>query len=563
MHVLDFLRESKDWDVRVPLYHRGHLSLRPGTTVHVAWVIPPDSDALAAGGTSGLPEIFGSAVRQRAWSSVYRIWIALYDKPGVLNKALRSVSRHGGNVLQLDSTSTERETHHDVEMVVDFASLGDTDKPIRDLSPEIEGLLLADCAEHIVSTESGFFLTVRPVSSLRRMNNMLSKIRGAEAVSTFRVGEKGHLTLDANLRDMLLGAGVDIPFKYLVTSDTTDRVFRITFFPATQPVVWCAIRHADMKGALESITDTLQRNHISILCSLNRVQEHLGKNWFEAVLSSQAWRVTSPGENQEPPAEIVRRIMTTAEMEPYDLKVLFNPKETNEVMLQTETTKVSHGRAYMDKREDVDAWIDAREKDLTGLETKLLKIDSRDRHSAPLVRHAAALRSGIARVRMETARLKRRIFVSTEFTKKNELKIAAVQRACRKVGITFVVVRAPNKDQKVIWREVIDQMRDTTDFIGIWTPSIKAPSSSRPSPWCVWELGLANAMGIPAYVFGDHTADLADYKAIQGEHFYYDFKNMKEFEDKVMHVVQIIAKTDDSLSARRRTYPRYPTTGLR
>jgi hypothetical protein len=400
---------------------------------------------------------------------------------------------------------------------------------------------------------------------------MLSKIRGAEPVSTFRVGEKGYLTLDQNFRDMLRDAGVDTPFKYLVTSDTTDRVFRITFFPATQPVVWCAIRHADMKGALESITDALQSNHITILCSLNRVQEHLGKNWFEAVLSSQAWHVTTSAEKQEPPTEIVRQIMTAPDMEPYDLKVLFNPIDTNEIMLQTDTADVSHGRAFMDKREDVDEWLDAREKDLSVLENKLLKIDSRDRRSALAVRHADALRSGIARVRLETARLKRQIFVSIEFTKKNELKIAAVQRACRKMGITFVVVRAP-KDQKIIWQEVIAQMRDTTDFIGIWTPSIKASppsikapprSKKRPSPWCVWELGLANALGLPAYIFGDDAADLTDYKAIHATEFYYDFKSMKQFEDKIMRVVQIIAKTDDPLSARRRTYPTYPTRGLR
>jgi hypothetical protein len=254
--------------------------------------------------------------------------------------------------------------------------------------------------------------------------------------------------------------------------------------------------------------------------------------------------------------------MNTPEMEPYDLKVLFNPTDTNEAMFQTETANVRRGHAFMDRREDVDLWLDAREKDLTLLEDKLLTIDSRDPRSPSAVRQAAALRSGIARVRLETARLKRRIFVSIEFTEENELKIGAVERACRKVGITFVVVTAPN-DQNIIWREVIEQMRDTTDFIGIWTPSSKTPRSTRPSPWCVWELGLANAMGLPAYVFGDHAADLADYKAIHATEFYYDFKSMKEFEDKVMHVVQIIAKTDDPLSARRRTYPMYPTRGLR
>src|SRR4051812_37454184 len=108
MHVLDYPRTARGWDVTLPLYHRGHLSLRPGTTVHIAWVMR-EGDGSDGGATSGLPELFGTTVQDHAWGRVYRISIDLYDAPGVLHQALRSVSFHGGNVLQLDSTSTEKE----------------------------------------------------------------------------------------------------------------------------------------------------------------------------------------------------------------------------------------------------------------------------------------------------------------------------------------------------------------------------------------------------------------------------------------------------------------------
>ena len=441
-------------------------------------------------------------------------------------------------------------------MIVDFASLLHMDEPIRDLGPEIEGLLLADCAQHIVTNADGsFLLNARPVSSLRRMNNMLSMMRGArfEPVSTVQVAGKGVLTLDKGIRTMLVDAGVTTPFKYLVTSDTMDRVFRITFFPATQPVVWCTIRHADMKGALESITDALQRAGITILCSLNRVQEHLGKNWFEAVLSSHAWRVPLSGGHAEP-AEIVRQILDAPEMHSYDLSVFFDHAEANSSMLQPEVATTNQGQFFVLKREDVDQWLNAKEAELARVSNDLEGIDSRDRYNnAPSLRHARALRTGIAQVRRETARLKRRIFISIEFTTKNEPKIAAVERACRQEGITYDVVRTP-KDQRIIWEEVIDRMRDTTDLIAIWTPSIKAPPpSKRPSPWCVWELGIANALGLTPYVFADHTADLADYKLIHGSEFYYEFKTAADFQTKIAAVVQTIARTGDATRIR----PRY------
>ena len=549
MHVLDFLHESKDWTVRIPIYHRGHLSLRPGTTVHLMWVVRPETESRGAGVTSGLPELFGTTVRTRTWPSAYRIWIALYDAPGVLNKALHSISRHGGNVLQLDSTSTERETHHDVEMIVDFASLVDTDEPIRDLSPEIEGLLLADCAQHIVSdSEGGFLLSVRPISSLRRMNRVLLKIRGRDPLSTFRVAKKGFFALDEGFRSMLRDAGVDIPFNYLVTSDTTDRVFRITFFPATQPVVWCSIRHADVKGALESITDALKRNDITILCSLNRVQEHLGKNWFEAVLSSPTWRVTRSTSAHVPPTEFVRHIMNDPELQAYDLRLFFEPEDAKEAM-ETDTTETNHGQAYADQREDVDRWLTAKEADLATIESELQRTDSRDGY-----REAAALRAGIKKVRQETARLKRKVFISVEFTDENELKIAAAEVACRKMGFTPIVVRTP-KDQRIIWEGVIERMRDCTDFVGIWTPSSKTLESKRPSPWCVWELGIANALGLRTYVFGDLNADLTDYRAIHGTEFYYKFKTALEFDEHFSEVMQDIARRSNVVTMKKSAYP--------
>jgi glycine cleavage system regulatory protein len=547
MHVLDYPRTAHGWDVTLPLYHRGHLSLRPGTTVHMAWVMrESDRSGDETAATSGLPELFGTTVEDHAWGAVYRISIDLYDAPGVLHQALRSVSLHGGNVLQLDSTSTEKETHHSVEMIVDFASLMHKDQA-RDLAAEIEGLLLADCAQHIVVDDDGnFAITVRVVSSLRRMHNMLTQIRGDRPVSASRIDQGGVLEFDERIQRLLSDAGISPPFRYLITSDTTDRVFRVTFFPAEQPVVWCSIRHTDKKGALESITDALQKNGITILCALNRVQEHLGQNWFEVVLSSHRWRYADvPQVNL-----LVRGILEAPDLAKFNLQSFFDPSAAAFAMRPQDPLVKTHRTPHYPLRTDVDEWLNAKVAALATVENKLNAIDSRDRTlSAPAVREANALRSGTAKVRRETDRRQRSIFLSLEFTKQNDAKIDLFEQACRQTGVILDVVRKP-KDQKTIWLEVMKRMQQATDFVAIWTPSSKWKNSKRPSPWCVWELGIANALRLPYYVMCDKKTDVKDYTVVHSGRFYYPYDGNKELSAEIHRIVREIAISYDTPRAQ-------------
>src|SRR4051812_42769161 len=81
MHVLDHIRTSDQWNVRIALYHRGHLSLYPGTTVHLAPIFRLNGNAQTNGhGTTGsFPEVIGTTIQRAAWGSVYRLSISMYD----------------------------------------------------------------------------------------------------------------------------------------------------------------------------------------------------------------------------------------------------------------------------------------------------------------------------------------------------------------------------------------------------------------------------------------------------------------------------------------------------
>lgn len=548
MHVLDHIRDAKDWTIKIPLYHRGHLSLLPGTTVHLAWVFRHDDHDQAV----VPPEIFGTTVKRDAWATVYRITMALYDGPGVLHSALRSISRHGGNVLHLDSTSTERELHHNVEMDVDFASLIDRTHHPRNLSDQIEGLLLADCARHVAYDEqSGFRLRVRSVSSLRRMFEMLLSVRSEgqqESVITHHVEEDGRITLDKGIRSMLERAGVSPPFRYIPTSDTRDRVFRVTFIPKTQPMVWCAIRHTDKRGVLSAVTDALRKKNITILCALNRVEEHLGHNWFEVVVSSSQWRTPSVDQPAQPPKEVIDEILNSAELRSYRLSWFFEYTESRKAMREAVAASNPWSVYQLQPADDLDQWLAQKDSELLALSRER---DADGRFAAladPDIRYGRALKDGINKVRRATNQVRRRIFLSIEFTARNEVKIKLVQTACRMAGVDLEIVR-DSEGHNVIWQEVIERMQQSTDFVAVWTPSSKVnDGSKRPSPWCLWELGVANALGLRARVLLEKGTDVAEYRLIHGEEFYYEFGTADDFGrriDKIIREMKMSRRKDD------------------
>jgi hypothetical protein len=162
--------------------------------------------------------------------------------------------------------------------------------------------------------------------------------------------------------------------------------------------------------------------------------------------------------------------------------------------------------------------------------------------SDPEVPYVRALKAGIEKVQNETDRLRPKVFLSIEFTERNQKRIEAIRAACHLGGVDIEMVRS-STGEEVLWREIIERMRQSTDFVAVWTPSPKAPlGSKRPSPWCLWELGVANALGIQARVMIEKGTDVQDYIVIHGGEFYYPFSTPDEFHSNVAKIVELITK---------------------
>ncbi len=521
MFVLDWPQVTEDWKVALPLYHRGHLSLSPGTTVFLAPVHQLGT------GKKQLPEVLGTTIQQSSWPAVYLVSVALKDAPGVLHSILASISRHGGNVLNLDSTSTDQESRHHVELVVDFASLSESEGAGVDLSSEIEGLLLADCNDHIVEGPGfGFGIRVRPNSTLRNLDSLLKRLRSSRhntLVQEEELTNHGYLTLREPLIHMLStqpqsgrSIALSLPLTYFISSDTRERLFRITIVPNDRQILWCSIRHNDRPGALSAITDQIRQGGITILSALNRIQRHQGRSWFEVILSREEW--THAGEDEDRGREKeVAALFKSGALEVYASTTFFD-KEIVKDEMRTPPGKDAPAAVWLLARQvGVHEWL--AEKELS-LEQSQRDVPAGDAEAAQVSK--AALLHGIRKVRTARGQIRPTVFLSVEFSKINEARIDIARECCKARGIAFDLVRG-TKEQPVVRDEVLGRISQATHFIGIWAPSEKDVGSSRCSPWLLWELGVASALRLSYGVLIEDGTNMIDYKAIHGERYYFLF----------------------------------------
>lgn len=543
MFVLDRIRTCRDWNIRIPLYHRGHLSLYPGTTVYLAPVLRLGNSP------RGLPEILGTTIHSNSWTTLYLVSIGMRDAPGVLYTVLRSIANHGGNVLNLDSTSTDQEAFHQIELVVDFASLSRTEGERLDLSSEIRGILLVDCCDHLLDEEkTGFGIRVQPHRGLRRLNSTLGRVRtprNEPIVQEAQIGPKGHIEIERPLRHLV---GLDSeyprlapPFGYFINSDTDERTFRVTIVPNEGQVIWCAVRHNDRPGALAAITGQIQSGGVTVLAALNRLQRHQGRSWFEAVLSKDGW--TGPGSPTE---------LTSRHEEIYDLvaqvdvnqttkgefsPTLFFDRSEADAALRAPATEASDsGIILLRPKVHFESWLSEKEQYLRRLSEPPAETDSQE-----LSIKRSALSSGIRLVRYARNKVSPRLFLSIEFTEVNDERIDIARAWCVGRGIDLDVVKRA-KDQPVVRDEVLSRIHSATHFIGVWTPSAKSLDGDRCSPWMLWELGVASARAIPARILIQEGLKHQDYKAIYPEVYYFSFSANKsgsfrrEFEQACLQV---------------------------
>lgn len=587
--VKELSAESESLSIRVQTYHRGHLSLRPGTQVFLA-LYPGNEKSSSSSIIGKLPEIMGTTIHWQSWAYVVRISLTLHDRYGVVHQVLESVASHGGNVLYLDSSSIEQERYHQVEAVVDYRVLG-ARLPKGDaaaLEGLVRGLLLADCHDSVARIDGRLKVKVNVMRALRRMDQALSRIADPRAlVATCEVGEEGDIVIPPLISEdidyQMRRSFPDHPplsdqTRYLLTSDTKERTFHVHVLSKRQLVVWCAIRHFDRPGALAAITRCLRERRITILTSLNRLEAHLGQSWFEAVLAAEDWTRgddTPIDDRLSGLRDEVRDLLLQGVPVEFNCDVYFRPAEADALVRVGSAPTDRPGIRFGVRPVAIPAWLRSRENALKAMDTQerptfeprpsaaqFLVGDADD--DAPLDGGRTALAEGISEVSRVTGLRPRRLFLSIAHTEENEPLIRLVREVCDQSGFVCDVVESGER-HTVVRAEVRSRIERATHFLGVWTQSrwerggrqqahrgrvhtspvedpkradgreVVAPPRHRtrkwrprPSPWCLWEIAVAEVLGRPFRVVVQEGMSFVDYEALYSASFALRFTRDRE-----------------------------------
>jgi len=302
---------------------------------------------------------------------------------------------------------------------------------------------------------------------------------------------------------------------YFATSDTKERIFRVVFVPDRERIIWCAIRHADSPGALSDFTEVLKDERFTVLTALNRVQRHQGTNWFEVIVSKTAWARDEGLPETERQEQVATVLLKSGLIDRESL--FFNPSDADTVMRQGQGEGKIRPR-MLKRAIGLEEWLASKEEHLEELENE--KEGQED-----LARRIKALKRGISAVRAASGLGRPKIFISIQFTKKNLDRVREAERSCSEMEVDLEVSYG-YRERKIVREEVLSSIRGCTHFIGVWTPWTKEEEelSDRPSPWCLWEVGVANTLGLPFAVLIEKGTQADDFKVLHGQEFYHSFE---------------------------------------
>ncbi len=567
MLVLDKPRPFRSATLTIPLYHRGQLSLLPGTKVWLC-LLP------GTGAPGRLPEIIISPIGFNAWSDLWRITATLHEKVGVVHQVLRVLHAWNINILAAESSSIERQEFHYLELLVDASkhvSILDGDSRTRSRNitaelPDLKRAILAECLMDIALWPSG-----EPRLKIRRVKGLYQALEAFQQAQTSHarkprygpstdsvvVGDNGQITLPKEMVSTLYNiysrrnqppVARDNGLSYLFVSDSKDRYLRTYFLGPSDPVLSVNIEHEDRIGALARITHSLQQQGFNILTSLSRLHVHGRRAQYELVLQPP----TQLGKREDKIRSELERILSTKELiSGYKLAVSYQLNYKSPIGFQTlhiDSDASAPNSAARSTTEEAASRNDRRQPTGT-VEEKLERVTSALAQTVGNqvgATPADALRYALARKLLDEERTlqgrftpRRVLFISC--TSDDETRLSKVVEAAQDVG--FEVVHGFRLgDARTVREGVISLIEQSTCFLGLWTEDGGIGVNDRywPSPWLHWEVGVAEARGKRPRLLVSQKIHPSAWQKLYPEVPNTIFRP-GEFSDRLGEVIEIIA----------------------
>ena len=184
MKILDKPRFLLGKKIKIPLYHRGHLSLFNEAKLHACFLPGIKED-----GNDSFPQLVLSPIGLHSWDDIWRISINLYDKVGMVNNLFQVLRHYNLNVIASESSTKQliipskdkylkTQKVHCVEVVVDatmYSSSSDGNHRDRlsgsSLLNDLYTILYVCFLDDIVLDN----VTGEPVLRIKRIKNLFNE----------------------------------------------------------------------------------------------------------------------------------------------------------------------------------------------------------------------------------------------------------------------------------------------------------------------------------------------------------------------------------------------------
>lgn len=561
MLVLDIPRRCpSDFEyIDLPLYHRVHL----GLAAH----IPLHGCLLASSRSPHLPELVLSPFELEKWDKIWRLNLTLKDRPGLFNEVTDVLEHHKALLLAAESSATQQQGLYQMEVVMELVD--------ESRIEWIRYCLLARFFKEMTFIEKQPRLRIQRLQSLfhakrdfedqkqwpeHRLPEGFSPER-AEIHLEWAIGEDDagtkapkahgnaenleglkkpqvlHLILPENVRHVLKStvgryeqASRYSGGFYLRVSDTKNRFLRVIFFKSNDPSLHCRIEYLDRLGALADLTQVLKAQDFNILSAYLGPGGEKNKSRLELVVRSSRMEGMRSAQRKE----FLEQALSQPEFIS-DLQIVIGyPKNYAHEWLFHPIVPARSGETKI--RDNYTTWFSDLEK--TSLKQRAHCEAQTDPDLEPYWNLAKQLRDKYEEI-TKTKDKKKFLFVSCHYSI-NQLK--TIEHHAKRYG--FAVRTGENlvKDPSLT-SGLIKKIKESTHFLGVWSSdgAQKLEESWWPSPWLLWEFGVAEAFGLTWRLLIQNDVDQSVWQKLAPHRQHPRFTTVN-FVEKLKEVLKILSE---------------------
>jgi len=534
--VLDIPRECPPGFsyVEVPLYHRVHLGLAANQDLHVC--------VLAGSRAPHLPELVISPFEFDEWDKLYRLNMTLTDRVGLFHEVCAILGHYKAKVLAAESSAAQHQNLYQMEMVISLQEPLNLEWiRLRLLTSFLKEMdLLGNGNPRLrIQRLTSLWHAKRTYDDQKQSQKGFPPLWGAAQVKWIEQTQSQvlQLVLPQGVRDILaktVRLDSNQPHAdgfYLRQSDTKNRFLRVLYFRSDDPVVYARIEYLDRIGAAADITGALKACGFTILTGYLGPSNDSRRCRLELVTRCTSLAGLRSAHRK---ASLEKALADCAEAADLEIAVGYPGSYAREwekkdivPTSREQSHKITKGLSFDDLRK------------LLAQQYKRLSAEGMTHSNGmrlKLVRRLSAQHETLVGARGTGIRI---LFISGHF--KGVVLEEVVKRATLK---GFTVVTGKNLlEYNLFRRGLLEKMGSCTHFLGVWSDDGAQIVGDKhwPSPWLLWEFGVAEASGLAWRLLISEKIDEAAWKRLAPEKQHSIFGET-DFQARLSEILEVLSK---------------------